>query len=102
MPGEGNQVCSKGSDINALVGYRLGGINHHDRAHLMGFRRYVSNGIAGTQHVAHMRYGHHLGAIVDQIVAFSRLKIEPALIRDVEPAERGAGLLADKLPRNNV
>ena len=102
VSGEGHQVSSELSDINALVRCRLGRVDHHHRPDRMSLGGDIVHWVAGTQHIAHVGDGDHLGTFVDQSVAFGGLEIEPALVGDVEPAEHRPGPFTHQLPGNNV
>ena len=94
VPGEGDQVGPERVHVDRHLRHGLRGVDDDRRAVRVRRRGDLRHRVDGAEHVRHVGDRDDLGALVDQAGREPALDVEPALVGDVEPAQRRAGPLA--------
>ena len=102
VAGEGDQVGAEAGHVDRQLRDGLRGVHHHRRADGVAHRGDLGDRVDGAEHVGDVGHRDDLGPLVDQALVRRRGQVEPALVGDVEPAQRGAGPLGQQLPRHDV
>jgi hypothetical protein len=100
VAGEEQQVRAGLGNVHRVVRNGLRGVEHHDRADRVSRGGDLGNRRHRPGHVGLLRDGHDLGPVADQRVQVG--EVDTAIRRDPEPAQRGAGALAELLPGDEV
>jgi hypothetical protein len=100
VAGQHEEVGAERGDVDRHVRARLSAVDQDEGTDLAGPADQHVDRVLGPEDVADVHEGQHLGALVHQQLEVG--EVEPAVVGQRDPAQRGAGALAEHLPRHQV
>ena len=100
MASEVDEVGVVADDVHGPVRNRLGRVEHEQRADLAHAFGDPGRRVGGPEDVRHEHDRDELGAFVDELIQIGL--VQTSGVGETEPTQRGAGPLAQELPRHDV